>query len=223
MISEKIFKSKLNTEPFKYIHIKDFFDKKTVKKLLKNFPNKKYFIKKSNYTKYDTKRKFLILYDMHKNYWFNSKFWKKYIKKNFHYDYKNALIEKFLPYIRKPLSKELNYVNIRIELSIDEIGYKLDPHTDEPSRLITNLIYLNKTRSKKKKIGFNILKHKKNKLNYSGKHLSEKNFVKVKTLPYGMGNMLAFLRSGNSYHSVNKNNIYDRKSIQIAIYYKNKS
>ena len=31
------------------------------------------------------------------------------------------------------------------------------------------------------------------------------------------------LRSDNSYHSVDLNNISERKSIQIAIYYKNKS
>ena len=31
-----------------------------------------------------------------------------------------------------------------------------------------------------------------------------------------------FLRSDNSYHSVDLNNISERKSIQIAIYYKNK-
>ena len=31
---------------------------------------------------------------------------------------------------------------MRIELSIDDIGYKLDTHTDDSTRLITNLVYL---------------------------------------------------------------------------------
>ena len=223
MISEKIFKTKLIQEPFQYIHIKKLFDDKTVTKIVNNFPKDKYFQKKKNYTKYDTKRKFLVLYDMYENYWFNSKFWKKFIKENLYFDYKNALLEKFLPFTRKPFSKELNFLNIRIELSIDEIGYKLDPHTDEPSRLITNLIYLNEKKLPQKKIGFNILRSKNNLLNYDGKHLEDKNFKKIKTIPFGRGNMLAFLRSDNSYHSVDENDIYERKSIQIAIYYKNRN
>jgi hypothetical protein len=112
---------------------------------------------------------------------------------------------------------------MRIELSIDEIGYKLDPHTDEPSRLITNLIYLNQKKKIQKKIGFNILKSKMNLLNYDGRHLEDNNFKKIETIPFGNGNMLTFLRSNNSFHSVKENNLYDRKSIQIALYYKNKS
>lgn len=223
MISEKIFKSKLHSKPFHYIHIQKLFDDKTITKLIKNFPADKYFKKKADYTNYDTKRKFLVLHDNYENYWFNSNFWKNFIKQNLYYDYKNALLEKFLPFVRKPLSKELNFLNVRIELSKDEIGYKLDPHTDEPSRLITNLIYLNDKKSFQKKIGFNILKNKKNLPDYHGDHLDEKNFTKMKTIPFGRGNMLAFLRSNNSYHSVSKNDIYERKSIQIAIYYKNKS
>ena len=223
MISQKIFKSKLNLKPFNYIHIEKLFDDKTVEKLIKNFPEDKYFKKKGDITKYETKRKFLVLYDLYENYFFKSKFWNKFIKQNLYYDYKNALLEKFSPFARKPFPKELNFLNIRIELSIDEIGYKLDPHTDEPSRLITSLIYLNEKKSSQKKIGFNILKNKKNLSNYSGKHLEEKHFRKINSIPFGRGNMLAFLRSNNSYHSVSKNNIYERKSIQIAIYYKNKS
>lgn len=222
MITQKIFNAKLNTEPFYYIHLEKIFDK-TVSKLIDNFPADKYFQKKKNYTKYDTKRRFLVLYDMYENYWFNSNFWKKFIKQNLHYDYKNALLEKFLPYIRKPFSRELNFLNLRIELSIDELGYKLDPHTDEPSRLITSLIYLNEKKVPQKKIGFNILRNKKNKFNYDGEHLDENEFKKIKTIPFGRGNMLSFLRSDNSYHSVDLNNINERKSIQIAIYYKNKS
>lgn len=105
---------------------------------------------------------------------------------------------------------------------MDEIDYKLDPHTDDTSRLITSLIYLNKNKKSEKKIGFNILKHKKKTLNYNGRHLDGKNFKKIKTIPFGQGNMLAFLRSNKSYHSVDQNNIYERKSIQIGIYYKNK-
>ena len=223
MISEKIFKSKLHQEPFKYIYIEKIFNEKTIVKLINNFPDDKYFTKKKNFTKYDTKRKFLVLYDMYENYWFKSKFWRSFIEQNLNYDYKNALLEKFLPYIRKPSSKkELNFLNIRIELSKDEIGYKLDPHTDDSSRLITNLIYLNEKKSPQKKIGFNMLINKNNTRNYGG-HLDDKNFKKIKTIPFGRGNMLAFLRSNNSYHSVDENNIYERKSIQIAIYYKNKS
>ena len=34
--------------------------------------------------------------------------------------------------------------------------------------------------------------------------------------------MIAFLISNNSYHSVERNNIYERKSLQVAIYYKHK-
>ena len=223
MISHKIFKSKLHTKPFNYIHIEKLFDDKTVAKLIKKFPEDKYFKKKKDITKYETKRKFLVLHDLYEDYWFKSKFWEKFIKKNLYYDYKNALLEKFSSFSRKPFPEELNFLNIRIELSIDEIGYKLDAHTDEPSRLITSLIYLNEKKTVQKKIGFNILKNKKNLSNYTGKHLDEKNFRKVNTIPFGRGNMLAFLRSNNSYHSVSKNNIYERKSIQIAIYYKNKS
>ena len=46
------------------------------------------------------------------------------------------------------------------------------------------------------------------------------NLKKSKQFPFGRGNMLSFLRSDNSYHSVDLNNISERKSIQIAIYYK---
>ena len=38
MISHKIFKSRLNTKPFNYIHIEKLFDDKTVAKLIKKFP-----------------------------------------------------------------------------------------------------------------------------------------------------------------------------------------
>tara|TARA_B100001057_G_scaffold501157_1_gene621186 strand:- start:2189 stop:2872 length:684 start_codon:yes stop_codon:yes gene_type:complete len=223
VLTHKIFKSNLVDKPFYHININNFLDDKTVSKLIKNYPEDKYFQKKGNYTKYDTKRKFLVLYDMHDNYFFKSKFWTNFIKKNFYIDYKNAMLEKFLPLIRKPFNHEKYYINMRIELSKDDIGYKLDPHTDDNTRLITNLIYLNEKRRPEKKIGFNILKHKNNKLNYNGKHLNDKNFKKIKTIPFARGNMLAFLISNNSYHSVEKNNIYERKSLQVAIYYKHKN
>jgi hypothetical protein len=58
MITEKIFNSKLNLKPFKYIHINKFFDHETVIKLLNNFPANKFFQKKKNFTMYNTKRKF---------------------------------------------------------------------------------------------------------------------------------------------------------------------
>jgi len=59
MISHKIFKSKLNLEPFKYIHIEKLFDDKTVAKLIKNFPADKFFKKKDDITRYETKIKTL--------------------------------------------------------------------------------------------------------------------------------------------------------------------
>ena len=59
MISHKIFKSKLNTKPFNYIHIEKLIDDKTVAKLIKKFPQDKYFKKKKDITKYETKRKLL--------------------------------------------------------------------------------------------------------------------------------------------------------------------
>ena len=71
---------------------------------------------------------------------------------------------------------------MRIELSIDDIGYKLDPHTDDSTRLITNLVYLNE-KEDQKKIGFNILKHKKNKLNDDGRWFNDKDFKKLKQYP----------------------------------------
>ena len=149
-LTHKIFKSNLINKPFYHININNFLDDKTVTKLIKNFPANKHFQKKGNYTKYNTKRKFLVLYDMHDNYFFKSKFWINFIKQNFYIDYKNAMLEKFLPLIKKPFKNEKYFINMRIELSIDDIGYKLDPHTDDSTRLITNLVYLNEKKTRKK-------------------------------------------------------------------------
>ena len=97
---------------------------------------------------------------MHDNYFLNPNSGLISLSKIFYIDYKNAMLEKFLPLIRKPFKNEKYFINMRIELSIDDIGYKLDPHTDDSTRLITNLVYLNEKR-RPEKIGFNILKHKK--------------------------------------------------------------
>lgn len=80
----------------------------------------------------------------------------------------------------------------------DSAGYKINPHTDTPAKAVTALFYLNDAEE-----GTSLYRPKKNGFkSKEGGHLPRKDFIKVDTVPFKAGTMLAFARTDESFHGV---------------------
>lgn len=82
----------------------------------------------------------------------------------------------------------------------DSHGYQIPPHTDTPAKVMTALFYLNDAEEgtslyEPRKAGFK---------STDGLHLPREKFKKVTTIPFKAGTMLAFARTDDSFHGVEK-------------------
>lgn len=82
----------------------------------------------------------------------------------------------------------------------DSHGYQIPPHTDTPAKAITALFYLNDAEE-----GTSLYRPKKKGFKSTdGRHLPRNDFVKVSTVPFKTGTMIAFARTDESFHGVEK-------------------
>ena len=117
--------------------------------------------------------------------------------------------------------KNVSYTD-QLQLVCDRKNYALGPHTDQPSKVISLLIYLPKDRTQIS-TGTSIYMPKDpSNLNLELPHLHYKKeyFHKVITMPYTPNSAFCFIKTNNSFHGVEQLEMEDtaRWSLQYNIH-----
>lgn len=87
-------------------------------------------------------------------------------------------------------------------LARDFPGYRVDPHTDVPRRLLSGVFYLGRAGSRGQQ-GTSL--YEPSNPNYEchvGRHSHTETFVLAKTIPYQFNSLLVFARTARSFHGV---------------------
>ena len=149
-------------------------------------------------------------------------FWASF-HKNFSPNFSNILRVKFKKFLdlRFTYLKNVSYTHT-LQLVHDKKNYSLGPHTDQPSKVVSVLIYLPKDH-KQILTGTSIYMPKDpSKLNTELPHLHylREDFYKVITMPYMPNSALCFIKTNNSFHGVEKLEMEetDRWSLQYNIH-----
>jgi hypothetical protein len=149
-------------------------------------------------------------------------FWTSF-HKNFSPNFSNILRSKFKKFLdlRFTYLKNVSYTHT-LQLVHDKKNYSLGPHTDQPSKVVSVLIYLPKDH-KQILTGTSIYMPKDpSKLNTELPHLHylRDDFYKVITMPYMPNSAFCFIKTNNSFHGVEKLEMEetDRWSLQYNIH-----
>ena len=119
----------------------------------------------------------------------------------------NFFLSKFLPYISLRFQNQnIQQLKFNSELLLiqDTMNYKIGPHTDSPSKVISFLFYLPKDNSQKE-LGTSIYMPKD--FNFKcngGPHHPRENFEKITTMPFLPNSLFCFPKTDNSFHGVEK-------------------
>lgn len=123
---------------------------------------------------------------------------------------------------RKTIDAVLNVFNktgpvkADVRLVRDKEGYRIKPHTDIKSKLISLLFYLPKEDSDG---GTSILIPKKEGFTSDGlKRFEFEDFIKVYTAPFSRNTMFGFPRADNSFHGVEPTTLKQRDVLLLNIY-----
>ena len=149
-------------------------------------------------------------------------FWTSF-HKNFSPHFNNILRVKFKKFLdmRFMYLKNVSYTH-SLQLVNDKKNYSLGPHTDQPSKVVSVLIYLPKDCAQIS-TGTSIYMPKdQSKLNKELPHVhyAREDFYKVITMPYAPNSALCFIKTNNSFHGVEKLEMEetDRWSLQYNIH-----
>lgn len=217
-------------------------------KIFKNQKNNKFVINTDMQLYYELLDKNEAMRKFHKliiNQKFINLFYKKLYfhflsaKKNKFQDIKKLLK---IPKLSKDINDHFFFKkNVRVTFEYSYIlnGGKIVPHTDNPTKLLSLMLYFPKYRKtndkneylyeKEKQLGTQFWNSKF--LNYENIHQFdnlEDKFINNKTnipfykTPYVSNNLYGFIKSTNSWHSVNKINMYEkyiRRSININFHF----
>ena len=150
------------------------------------------------------------------------KFWTSFYE-NFCPNFSNILRAKFKKFldIRFAHLKNLSYTHT-LQVVNDKKNYSLGPHTDQPSKVISLLIYLPKNRTQIS-TGTSIYMPKDpSKINPELQHLHypREDFYNVITMPYAPNSAFCFIKTNNSFHGVEKLEMEDtdRWSLQYNVH-----
>ena len=232
----KIKNIKLNYFPYVHCEVPDFLPKTLLKLIEKNFPEDKEFIpltkansvslKKEDMETYSN-RKCLNIYDDSLSHQMDEKklaFWKQFQ----HIFNSLEIVTSFLT--NHPQYMNSRYPNgtsgvsfsTRSQVISDKTNYALGPHTDNPGKLFTLLIYLNDAmEDEESNIGTSVYTPiTKNFICKRGTHHKHEEFIKMYTSSFQKNNIFGFYRTDNSFHGVEKiTNAYKaRKLIQYSIW-----
>jgi len=236
-IIEKIFLSKLITNPFDHKYVNDIFPLEFFNTLLENIPEK------SNYTPiiktgtvsndYSPERFIFNLLEsddieklsQERKHFFNDL--KKILMSE---DLFKAVTSQFsktlnnrinnMNEMEKEKLKDSNFFSTRLALVKDFTQYSLGAHTDTIKKFITFLFYI-PSDDKLSKIGTTLYEPTKPIANFQ--HHTKKetinNFKKIKTCPFVPNSVLIFPRTNNSFHGVEEVNIQQRERNLLLLNY----
>ena len=202
-LKNKISKSKINSNPFPYMFIKNIFDKKFVDELNAFLPSFEYLTGKEIMYQSESKSKKTILP--------SSAIYKKLDKnklfKNVNNSFKKlqpTIIKKFKKYIKIHINKEYHNSKLKYHssFSIMKKGYKKSSHLDRRDHLIHMIFYPESDASKGGEICLNKVKNKSNRVNDI---FPSKNSWKIyKKYKVSNNSLLIILNVPWAYHSVSK-------------------
>lgn len=177
--------AKVGKVPFSHLYIKEFFTKEDFREMIANMPDNYVEIEKSRGTKGYPERFTAIP---------KGEIWDKVIGKLTDGRLKKALLEKF-GIEDKGFAEDVLLVR-------DLPGYKIPPHTDSTSKIITVLIYLPQDESFVGEGTSMFVPKKKGFTCKDGRHYKFEDFKKVKTMPFKPNSAFIFARTDNSFHGV---------------------
>jgi hypothetical protein len=219
-IGSKLSEAKLETHPFPYLIIEDFFPDDIFHKLLNYNPfqknagvewqDREASADVSSKTPYHARKQI----NFHKNQEFNApptqmQFWNE-LKQEFLDDtwFEQAVVSKYREYFELRFGDFvdepdfLGHFTKEFFLQRHEPGYYIGPHTDVPARVFTCIFAL-ADRNGFEEFGTRLLVPK-DRLDrcWGNDHYPPENFDVVTTAPYKPNNFLLFFKTRQSFHSV---------------------
>jgi hypothetical protein len=118
--------------------------------------------------------------------------------------FRRALMQKFTPDIRRRFGSALDRQSFSVDSLIvrDRVNYRLGPHTDATSKLLSLLFYCPDD-DRAKHLGTSIYEPRDPDFRCAGgPHYSHDQFIKVATMEYRPNSLFAFFKTDNSFHGV---------------------
>lgn len=184
-IGKKVEDAVMDLEPFNYLYIEDILPSYIYRLMIEEMPTNYEEIEKTRGTKGYPKR---FTAKLEGNIWRHVE---QQLKDGF---FKKALLDKFG-------IEDRGFVE-DVLLVRDLPGYKIPPHTDSTSKIITVLIYLPQDESFTREGTSMFVPKKKGFTCKDGRHYKFEDFKKVKTIPFKPNSAFIFARTDNSFHGV---------------------
>lgn len=165
---------------------------KNVSNFLNNKDTFKYFLKEIN--NLTSQNNFNFELDDSFKYEKNPK--DLFFKKN------SSRLSKFFKKIKNIYKLKKQEIALQIDFSLSSKGYRREPHTDKPTRILVMLIYFNNL-SKEDGGSLDIYKYKNSKLNYNSQP-SSKELCKMYSFVPKARSLIVFQSNPVSVHSVSK-------------------
>jgi len=216
---------KLSTTLFPHLYVRNIFPDEIYEQLLKNKPKHSVLptIQQLGFTSYYQPRKAFVLTHngISKLNEEQHTFWSNFIEWMCGDEFKSIVISKFGQLITQRFAdKNVNFY-CNAKYLHDTKGYKLNPHTDSPEKVITLLFYLPDDDSLQQ-LGTSIYKPKNsNFVCEGGPHYNADKFNLYKTSKFLGYSMFCFFKTNNSFHGVEPVTIdVDRQLIAYSISHK---
>jgi FkbM family methyltransferase len=211
----KILSAKIEEDPYPYIVIDDIFPEDYYKEIAKNFPSIE-----SAMSLGETGRVTNGSYEQRKVTLFNDEhfkkltdeqriFWTSFSEWLYSEEFIINTLSRFSPWCINRIA-EVQDRNEEVKLSCDALivhdkeNYAIGPHTDAKHRLLTFLFYA-PTNSDDSDLGTSIYECKDPSFVCpGGPHYDFKNFNEVKKVSFIPNRLLCFVRTGKSFHGVEK-------------------
>jgi len=212
---EKILSSSLEIDPYPYMVVDNIFPEEYYKKILKFFPSIEIAtslgetgrVTRGSYEQ----RKVTLFDDSHFQRFSEDQrdFWTGFSDWLYSEEFISKVLSKFYPWCINRLA-EIEYKNGLIRLSCDALlvhdkeNYQIGPHTDAKHRLLTFLFYT-PNNDADSDLGTSIYKCKDSEfICPGGPHYDFKNFDEIKRVPFIPNRLMCFVRTGKSFHGVEK-------------------
>ena len=208
-LAYKIGNTEVSTFPFPHIYIKNVFPNSLYLAMQENMPlseNMSAVHEKRPVPPLAYKERFIFTFDDEALNSLNEqqkKFWTAFKNSMLSGNLKNFILSKFSFIINQRFPDTSN-IDFHDELLLinDYANFKLGPHTDTPSKVISFLFYLPKDETQEN-LGTSIYFPKD--LSFTcegGPHYNRKNFEKVITMPFVPNSLFCFVKTNNSFHGV---------------------
>ncbi len=212
-VYRKIEQCTVTNDPFPHIVIDAIFPDEYYKRMLEMFPSESELTPLSEtgrVTGYSAKTRLVTLFnDEHFDRMASTRreFWSEFGSWMYSEEFVELVTKKFLPWCANRLSglhERFGSLNLRSDalLVSDKTNYAIGPHTDAAHRLISFLFYMPQD-FRIQGLGTSLYRHKDPSFFCpGGPHYEFKDFENLTTVGFIPNRLLAFVRTGRSFHGV---------------------